>query len=378
MNATPQILDAAGRMPAPLTAFERKIAAATSEGVMVQRHAELADKQALPLSEKISLSLRLIQDWYEAWDGMVSVSYSGGKDSTVLLWLVRSMYPEVPAVFSHTGLEYPEVVRHVLATPNHVILRPKMHFSRVIKEYGWPLASKKIARGVELVRHPTENNANVRRLYLEGINRYGRKVNGFKIAQRWRFLFDAPFECSDRCCGIMKKDPAARYERETGRKPFVGTMASDSKARQRTYLLNGGCNAFDMKHPRSAPLSFWTEQDVLRCISEYDIQIPSVYGDIVTEKVQTVLPGIGSQPQRLLTTGVRRTGCVFCCFGLHMDEGRYNRFEQLAVTHPKMYRYVMEKLGLREVLEYCKANTVPSLSKTFRWERPEERAMVEG
>lgn len=370
MNATPQILDAAGRVPLPLTAFERKIAAATSDGVVAQRQAELNAKQALPLGAKIELSLRLIRDWYEAWDGMVSVSYSGGKDSTVLLWLVRSMYPDVPAVFSHTGLEYPEVVRHVLATPNHVVLRPKMHFSRVIKDYGWPLASKKIARGVELIRHPTENNANVRRLYLEGINRYGRPVNGFKIAQRWRFLFDAPFECSDRCCGIMKKDPAARYERATGRKAFVGTMTSDSKARQRTYLLNGGCNAFDMVHPRSAPLSFWTEQDVLRCVSENNIRIPSVYGDIVTEQTQVRLSGIGQNSlPRLMTTGVRRTGCVFCCFGLHMDEGQYNRFEQLAVTHPKMHHYVMDKLGLREVLEYCKTHAVPSLSKTFRWER---------
>ena len=373
MNATPQILDAAGRIPVPLTAFEIKVAAATSTGAIAQRQAELVAKQALPLSEKIELSLQLIRDWYEAWDGMVSVSYSGGKDSTVLLWLVRSMYPDVPAVFSHTGLEYPEVVRHVLATHNHVILRPKMHFSRVIKEHGWPLASKKIARGVELIRHPTENNANVRRLYLEGINRYGRPVNGFRIAQRWRFLFDAPFECSDRCCGIMKKDPAARYERETGRKPFIGTMASDSKTRQRTYMLNGGCNAFDMVHPRSAPLSFWTEQDVLRCVSENNIRIRSVYGDIVTEQTQAQLSGIGENSlPRLSTTGVRRTGCVFCCFGLHMDEGRHNRFEQLAVTHPKMHRYVMDKLGLREVLEYCKAHAVPSLSKTFRWERPGE------
>lgn len=365
MSAIPQILDAAGRVPLPLTAFERKVAAATSTGVIAQRQAELAAKQALPLSAKIALSLQLIRDWYEAWDGIVSVSYSGGKDSTVLLWLVRSLYPDVPAVFSHTGLEYPEVVRQVLATPNHVILRPKMHFSRVIKEHGWPLASKKIARGVELIRHPTENNANVRRLYLEGINRYGHPVNGFKIAQRWRFLFDAPFECSDRCCAIMKKDPAARYERSTGRKPFIGTMASDSKARQRTYLLNGGCNAFDMVHPRSAPLSFWSEQDVLRCIAENNIRIPSVYGDIITEYDQY---GVA----HLATTGVRRTGCVFCCFGLHMDEGKRNRFEQLASTHPKMHHYVMDKLGLRKVLEYCKTHTVPALSKKFRWEQPGE------
>ena len=106
-------------------------------------------------------------------------------------------------------------------------------------------------------------------------------------------------------------------------------------------------------------------------MSENNIRIPSVYGDIVTEQVQVRLSGVGQNSlPHLSTTGVRRTGCVFCCFGLHMDEGQHNRFEMLAVTHPQMHRYVMDKLGLRAVLEYCKANTSPSLSKMFRWERP--------
>ena len=63
MSATPQILDAAGRVPIPLTAFEIKVAAATSTGVITQRQAELAAKQALPLASKIELSMRLIRDW---------------------------------------------------------------------------------------------------------------------------------------------------------------------------------------------------------------------------------------------------------------------------------------------------------------------------
>lgn len=351
-----QLFDAHGHAPAPINDFERRVAQNTQSGLIAARQKELARKQALPLSEKIKLSRAVIRDWYEAWDGQVSVSYSGGKDSSLLLWLVRSLFPEVPAVFCHTGLEYPEVVRQVLDTPNHVILRPEMHFAAVVERHGWPIASKRIARGVHVVRHPTGKNENVRRLYLEGINRFGKKVKGFKVPLRWRFLLEAPFGCSDKCCTVMKKNPAAHYERETGRKPFVGTLASDSKARQRTYLLDGGCNAFDMAHPRSAPLSFWTEADVLRCIAENGISIPSVYGDIVS--------GPGGAP---MTTGVSRTGCVFCCFGLHLDEGRRNRFELLAASHPKLYRFVMEHLGLRRVLSYCRHFAPPNLAKTFRW-----------
>jgi len=179
-------------------------------------------------------------------------------------------------------------------------------------------------------------------------------VNGFKIAQQWRFLFNAPFEVSSKCCDVMKKNPMEVYERSTGNRPFVGTLASDSKQRQRTYLQHG-CNAYDMTRPRSAPLSFWTEQDVLHCISKYGIRIPSVYGDIVQDK-----DGLFS------TTGVRRTGCLFCCFGLSLDEGPRNRFELLAESHPRLHRFVMDKLGLQEVLKYCRDHAPERLAKTFR------------
>ena len=65
---------------------------------------ELKQKQSLPLEAKIAMTLRRIREWYEYWDGNVYVSFSGGKDSTVLLHLVRQHYPGVPAVFSDTGL----------------------------------------------------------------------------------------------------------------------------------------------------------------------------------------------------------------------------------------------------------------------------------
>lgn len=351
------ILDAHGREAAPLTAHERKWAEAVDSGAVLEAYEELKRRQALPLSEKITMSLARIRDWYEAWNGDVSVSYSGGKDSRVLLELVWSLYPDVPAVFCHTGLEYPQILRAVKSTRNHVVIHPKIPFWQVIRDYGWPVGSKKIARGVNILRHPTENNKNIWRLYDQGVNRYGKPVHGYKVPAQWRFLVRSPFEVSDHCCAVMKKSPAAVYERETGRKPFIGTLATDSKSRQKTYLQTG-CNAYDAKHPRSAPLSFWTEQDILRFLLDNRIQIPSVYGQIVEVDGQ------------LVTTGVRRTGCVFCAFGLHLDhlDGPENRFQRLARTHPNLYRYCMDKLGLRQVLSYCRDAAPPRLAQRFVWE----------
>ena len=64
---------------------------------------ELRQLQALPLRLKIMLTQQRIRDWYEHWDGQVYVSFSGGKDSTVLKHIVDSMYSDVPAVFVNTG-----------------------------------------------------------------------------------------------------------------------------------------------------------------------------------------------------------------------------------------------------------------------------------
>lgn len=91
-------------------------------------------------------------------------------------------------------------------------------------------------------------------------------------------------------------------------------------------------------------MGFWTEQDVLQYIVENNLKICSVYGDIVEENDM-----LGNKTYRL--TGEQRTGCMFCMFGCHL-EPHPNRFERLRFTHPKQYRYCMEKLGLKEVLDY--------------------------
>ena len=94
--------------------------------------------QNLPLELKILKTEQRIREWYEHWEGQVYVSFSGGKDSTVLLHIARSIYPDIPAVFVDTGLEYPEIRRFVKQTKNVIWLKPEMNFRRVIEKYGYP------------------------------------------------------------------------------------------------------------------------------------------------------------------------------------------------------------------------------------------------
>lgn len=111
--------------------------------------AELKQLQALPLEVKIAKTKQRLREWVDYWglDG-VYVSFSGGKDSTVLLTIAREMYPDIKAVFIDTGLEYPEIRDFVRTWDNVDWLKPKMTFREVIAKYGYPFISKEVSECV--------------------------------------------------------------------------------------------------------------------------------------------------------------------------------------------------------------------------------------
>ncbi len=302
--------------------------------------------QAWSLERKIQITQTRIIEWYMKNKGNVYVSFSGGKDSTVLLDIVRKIYPDVPAVFLDTGLEYPELREFVKTFSNVVWLKPEMNFRKVIETYGYPLISKEVAKRFSEYNNAKRKGKLEKSLAYQEFNGIRKAPHGksFYNKQKWRFLVDAPFKISHKCCDIMKKKPAKKYEKQTGRKPIIATMTCESKARKTAWLKHG-CNAFDGARQTSQPMSFWTEQDALRYIKEYDLSYAPVYGDIVED-----------QNGRLRTTKCDRTGCVFCGFGCHLEK-EPNRFQRLKETHPKLWQYCMKPwdsggLGMREVLEF--------------------------
>ena len=300
---------------------------------------DLIQMQSLPLSAKILMTKRRIRDWYDYFDGQVYVSFSGGKDSTVLLHIVRQLYPDVEAVFVDTGLEYPEIRQFVKTFNNVTILRPKMRFDQVIKKYGYPIISKEVSLAIWYARKGSKWANN----YFNGLDGKG-KQHSFKKAMysKYKPLTEMDFVCSDKCCRNMKEKPLDDYVKITGRKPITAIMASESKKREMAWL-HTGCNAFDEKKPMSKPMSFWTEQDVLQYIKQNNIPIASVYGDVVYSKNKDQirieeygLDNCGTE--KLCTTGCDRTGCIFCAFGAHLEKGE-SRFERLKRTHPRQYEY---------------------------------------
>lgn len=281
--------------------------------------------QAQDLELKIMLTKQRIREWVTAFSSQgVYVSFSGGKDSTVLLHLVREVYPDVEAVFVNTGLEYPEIQRFVKTFDNVRILYPKKTFKQVISDYGYPIIGKEVAEKIYYAKKGCK-------WAVDRIHGKRQRYNYIK----WSDLLNVDFNISSLCCNYTKKEPAHKFEKEFDKKPIVATMAEESQMRQQAWIRTG-CNAFDSKHKISKPMSFWTNQDVLQYIKENNIKIPSVYGDICADKNGQL--AFDDCACKLYTTGCDRTGCIFCGFGAHLEKGE-GRFERLKRTHPKQYDF---------------------------------------
>ena len=302
----------------------------------------LKELQALPLWRKVQITQARIMEWYNSYEGQVYVSFSGGKDSTVLLDLSRRIFPDIEGVFVDTGLEYPAIREFVKTFENITWLKPKMRFDEVVDRYGYPLINKRVALGLYYFRKGSKWAIDS----FDGINTKTGEVCKFANDRygKWKFLTKAPFKISSECCKIMKETPLNEYYKQTKGKPISAIMACES-SRRRDGWLKTGCNAFNTQNPMSKPMSFWTENDVLEYITTYKLKYPSVYGDIIKD-----------DKGKYKTTGLTRTGCMFCGFGVHLEENP-NRFERMKETYPKMWDYCIRPieengLGMGAVLDY--------------------------
>ncbi|MBQ7179784.1 MAG: phosphoadenosine phosphosulfate reductase family protein [Bacteroidaceae bacterium] len=272
----------------------------------------LQERQRWTLPQKIDHSLGVIEAFASWFEGRVYVSFSGGKDSVAMLSLVEMVLPKVKCMFIMTGCESPSVCRFIREQQQYHdidIVRPEKTLRQVFAEYGFPLVSKRTAHDIESVRRNPYCESSRKKLWRG--NRYG-------IPERWMYLLNEPYQVSARCCFWLKHQPAHEYTKRTGLYPYLGLLASESRQRTLGYVQQGGCNVFEVSgknHPRSLPLAIWTDDDVWAYIKDRHLKLPDIYEQ-----------------------GARRTGCMGCGFGAHLNPTGIDTMRRL---WPKWYDLVM-------------------------------------
>lgn len=156
---------------------------------------ELKNRQNWTLSQKIDHSVGTIESFIAKTGKIPYVSFSGGKDSTVLLDIARRFVDkDIKGVFCNTGNEWPENIRFVRQTENVVIIRPHLRVKDVLNKYGFPLISKEQSQCIREAKHSKSQKVVEKRLF----GKCG------KISNRWQFLIRENFDISEKCCYCLK------------------------------------------------------------------------------------------------------------------------------------------------------------------------------
>ena len=289
---------------------------------MKERRSTLQTLYSLPLDQKIERSKYLIKEAINEF-GLehVYISYSGGKDSTVLSHIAKSLYPNILHLFANTTNEYPETIQHIKwekekNNTNIITVLPiDCHgelwtFKKVVERYGYPMFSKRVSNAIRTYQHALSERT--KQNSQDYIDRNFKKYDKYK---------ELPI--SDKCCDKLKKEPLRRKAKELGLEcAILGILASESYQREKDWLEHG-CNVFhERSDNQSRPLSFWTEEDILEYIAKYDVKIPKLY-----------------------EMGYNRNGCMYCGFGVHLEPSHCNRYQKLKQTHPTQYTYFHNNFG---------------------------------
>ena len=298
---------------------------------------ELKKYQNLPLEDKIKLSQEIIKEFYENIDSdKVYIASSFGKDSIVLVDLVRNLYPNIPIIYINTGVEHPSILNLSKEYSNVFELKPKKPMEQIIEEYGYITPfGKDISNTLEMARKNLYegkfNTIRVKKLRgdVGGIGKYDYSKFAHHLL--------APFKISDRCCYWLKKQPLNSFTKKNGFKyQFNGMTAEESLIRQGSMIKNGFNLEFD-----SRPLAHWKVHDILSYILKYDLHLAECYGDIIE-----------NSDGEYVTSKFYRTGCTCCPVGCDLDNP--NQFQLLYKYDRETWDYVINQLGFKQVLDYFK------------------------
>lgn len=225
------------------------------------------------------------------------ISFSGGKDSTVVSALVDIALPnnKIPRVYANTGIEYNMVRDFVFDMKKKddrvIVIKPSVPIKEMLEREGYPFKSKQHAQ-MWSIWNNNHNNTSVIK-YKDGL--YNFSSNKCPKILKYQFSDDFNIKLSDKCCLRMKEDPLHKWQKENN-KPYgiLGIMREEEGRRSTAQ-----CLAFRGKKLKNfQPLAPITKEWEEWFIETYNIKICDIY-----------------KPPYNFT----RTGCKGCPFAINLQ-----------------------------------------------------------
>lgn len=311
------------------------------------------------LNIKILKAMHRIEQLYFETNGKCYLSFSGGKDSMVVLALIKmccdclTVSPEgIKAVFCNTRIELDATVEFVNWVKenyysNLEIIYPEKTFPQVLAEYGKPIKSKIKSESIGRYQNTgTKDCLSYQYLADIGEKRYAK----IRLANKDLHILNDNFgiKISNKCCDVLKKKPFAKYNKEHDVEGYIlGIRNAEGGARQLSTekrLMNGGkiCTATKGKYTVKMPIIDWTDENIKEFVQYYDLPLSKAYTDY----------------------GMSRTGCIGCPFSRHLASD----LETLSVKEPRKYKATM--FWLKDV--YIAQNVILPFDSEYEAERKQK------
>jgi len=300
----------------------------------------LNQRIAYPLDYKIELAKRRIKSAIDRYgENNCYISFSGGKDSTILSHIALSMGYELEHVFSNTRLEYPECVTFSKewCEKNGVkltIVLPEVRPNEIWKKHGYPMFSKEIADLFERMRLGYKCDPKKIKKVKGFLKRVGYKGNPMHRHKVRNFLKRKGIKISSKCCYLLKKKPMKDWQKKSGKKvAIMGVRAEESQIR-RVVWVRKGCIYETKDQAVVHPIIFFTDQDVHEYARRFNIKFADIY----------------YEPHNL-----KRNGCYCCGFGCHRTEE--NNFIKLKEMNLNLWVHVINHWGFSKICKKCGVDT---------------------
>ncbi len=344
----------------------------------------------MPYREKVNWAKTRIKEFFVECENRkldeVTISFSGGKDSTVLLDLVNQVHTKMKSnikitLIYATEITFPSTLKFIKETNKRYqklnpyindvqIAYPKKSWVEILSQDGYPIYSKQISMMLNRIKHCKTKNCISK--WFFGVEPEISSTARYKLSKKRMFLIDDNmikkwpdiskdkemssyfakyndfYFFSEKCCDFIKGNI-----KHDERPSFIGTMAEESELRKKSWIIKG-CNIFSKTAMKSRPLSLWTADNIWQYIKENDLLINEAYG---------YDPKKSLEDQNLRFT---RLGCTSCPYGARMEdkifqvynkkiEGtekpkKLNRFEVLYKDYPNLYKSQVITNGMYKIL----------------------------